>query len=72
MMIDRVGNNLFGVLRFLAVLCAGVGVVMLFTAGGDLAWPWLRGAALCAIPVIAPVFFARLFDAIERRRAGKK
>lgn len=68
MMIDRVGNNLFGVLRFLAVLCAAIGVVTLFNAGAELAWPWLRAALLCAVPVVAPVFFTRLVDAIAARR----
>lgn len=70
MMLDRVGNNLFGVLRFLAVLCAAIGGMTLFTAGTELAWPWLRAAMLCAVPVLAPVFFARLVDAIAARRRG--
>ncbi|MCZ2135842.1 MAG: hypothetical protein LC098_10520 [Burkholderiales bacterium] len=68
MMIDRVGNNLFGALRFLAVLCAAIGVVTLFTAGAELAWPWLRAALLCAVPVAAPAFFTRLVNVIAARR----
>ncbi len=72
MMIDRVGNNLFGVLRFLAVLCAAIGVVTLFTAGAELAWPWLRAALLCAVPVTAPIIFTRLVDGITARRRSRR
>jgi hypothetical protein len=69
MMIDRVGNGLFGFLRAVAVVCGVAGVVTLFTASPELAWPWLRAALLCAAPVMAPVIFARLFEAAARRAA---
>lgn len=67
----RFGDNLFGLLRFFAVLCGIAGVILAFTSGFAFAWPWLRASALCAMPVAAPAFFARLFAAIERRQGAR-
>lgn len=67
-MFTRIGDNLFGFLRFLAVLCGIAGLILAFTSGFAVAWPWLRASALCAMPVAAPAFFAKLFAAIEHKR----
>lgn len=69
--VDRAGRRLFAFLGVLAWLCAAVGVVAMFSGGWSTAWPWFRGALLCALPAYSPRVMAALFSALAARKRAK-
>lgn len=63
---DQAAARFLGFLGVLAWICAAIGLVALFGAGWDTAWPWLRGALLCALPAYSPRIATALFSRISR------
>lgn len=70
--VDRVGNRLFAFLGVLAWLCATIAVVALLSGGWSTAWPWFRGALLCALPAYSPRIMAGIFNAVAARKRMKR
>jgi hypothetical protein len=69
---DRAGGVVFGLVRTLAWICAGVALIAWWSGGWTVAAPWLRTAGLFGLTVYSPIIATRLFCAIDIWRQQKR
>lgn len=69
---DRAGRVVFGLIRTLAWICAGVGMMAWWSSGWSAGALWLRVAGLLGMTVYSPVLFTRLFCTLDLWQAQRR